>query len=1002
MPLLSLEAFLFSLRRPAKPTPVVRAAWIALLIWDCLLFPMPALTHTDPGPDDHADPVQSRLLPPSVIAPASPTRITLPTGSAAQRPRYYLAMDDHTDYMWSGDDVEYRAAFGRMLDYYMTQAESTANRPWDLRGRFTVDGTFWLSEYKATHSAAEYQRLISHVRDSSITVPLNTSVQTWGSMPAEAALRSMYPAGQLERTEGLRFSLVLPQEDQTLPGGVASLWAGAGAKYAWKGVCQCATCINAGDRPRDVYRFVGPDGTGVIMKWTPLYAGDSKSLGGYAEARDPAGVLDLMQINPQYLANHPYDVHGAFGYGWDDFETETSAVLDFVEGASTPSARVISSNEVDFFRDMEASYGGSLPQFGNAFGNEWELLSASLAEPTAQVKRSIERLRTSEALATVVSLNDTSFMNGRDADRDSMTLGCGLYWEHSWSGGPGVSNEQRIDWQRQIQRAITRYVDKLQSDALLALGAQVAQPAGAAERHVVFNPLSWARNDVADLISNVPEPRRVVDLASQAEVPSQSVVVEGQARLRIIASGVPSLGYRTYEVRPGASAGFPQVLSVSGNTLANGIYSVTLGSRGQLTSLRDLRDGSRQWVPNGQALNDLMSGNGSVVVEANGAASATLRVVSGGTPSHEVRLTLHRGLDRIDVEGRITSNFGGDEGQTWNFALPGGVWRHEEVGMLARAGRATNGGDYADANARTDYLTANHFVDLSSSLRGVTMSVQDGQFFKIGNSTTTFLDENSTSVRTMVGFLPECVGGFTDQGGDAQFLNRYSLRIHGVYDAAAAMRFALEHQNPLVSTRVTGQVDSPLPAAGWSLLGVSDPNVLVWAVKPAEEGIGAGVIVRAWNLRDVATTAMIAPSGFPIGSATATTHIETDLGPAPVFAGALAASFSAHQMRTFRLRADGLGVPVGPGARVSALFLRPNPASAATARIVSFSLAGAADVDLSLHDLRGARVATLAHRRFEAGLHDVQWSGQGLNPGVYFLRLTAAGDVRNARVVVIN
>lgn len=973
-----------------------------MLAWSCILCPIPAWTHTDPGPDAHIDPIEQRLLPRGVLAPAAPTRVAAPARGLLQRPRYYLAMDDHTDYMWSGDDVQYRAAFGRMLDYYMTQAETTATRPWDLRGRFTVDGTFWLSEYKATHTLAQYERLISHVRDSSITVPLNTCIQNWGSMPAEAALRSMYPAGHFERAEGLRLSLVLPMENQTLPGGVASLWAGAGAKYAWKGVCQCATCINAGDRPRDVYRFVGPDGEGVIMKWTPLYTGDPQNLGGYAEARDPAGALSLMQTNPLYLANHPYDVHAAFGYGWDDFETESDAILDFVPGASDPSTRVIVSNELDFFRDMEASYGNNLPEFGNAFGNEWELLAASLAEPTAQVKRSIEKLRTSEALATVVSLNDTSFMDGRDADRDSMTLGCGLYWEHSWSGGPGVSNQQRIDWQRQIQRAITRYVDELQSDALLALGSQVAQPIGGAERHLVFNPLSWVRNDIVDLATSVPLPRRVIDVATQTEVPSQLVIVDGQARLRIIAAEVPSLGYRTYEVQPVASAGFPPALSVAANTVDNGVYAVTLGSRGQITSLIDHRDANRQWVPNAQALHDLQSGNGAVVVESNGLVSATLRVVSGGVPTHEARVTLYRGLDRIDIEGRITENFGDAQGQNWSFALPAGVWRHEEVGMLARAARAANGGDYANENARTDYLTANHFVDLSNAGRGVTLSVQDGQFFQLGNSTPTFLDENSTSVRTMVGFSPDCVGGFTNQGGDASFLNRYSLRIHGAYEAAAAMRFALEHQNPLVSTPVTGQVDSPLPAEGWSLLGVSDPRVLVWAVKPSEEGIGQGVIVRAWNLRDVATTAMISPSGFALGTATATTHIETDLGPEPVFGGAVAASFSAHQMRTFRLRAGVLGVPVGPGARVSALFLRPNPASAATTRVVSFSLAVASDVDLSLHDLRGARVATLSHGRLEAGLHDVQWSGQGLSPGVYFMRLSAAGDVRHARVVVID
>lgn len=959
-------------------------------------------SHTDPGPEDHADPVEARLLPRAEPPPPLPARTTAPRAAAAERPRYYLAMDDHTDYMWSGTDAEYRAAFARMLDYYMDQAESTATRPWDQRGRFNVDGTFWLSEYKASHTPAQYQRLLSHVRDSSITVPLNTCVQNWGAMPAEAVIRSMYAAGRLERAENLRLSLVVPMENQTLPGGVASLWAGAGARYAWKGVCQCATCIDAGNRTLDVYRFVGPDGQGVLMKWTPLITGDSRSLGGYAEARQPAAVVDLMQNNSAYLANHPYDVHGAFGYGWDDFETENDAILNYAATAGNASRRVIVSNELDFFRDMEANYGSVLPSFGNAFGNEWELLSASLAEPTAQAKRSIEKLRTGEALATVVSLNDTSFMNGREAERDSMTLGCGLYWEHSWSAGPGVSAQQRMDWQRQIQRAITRYADHLTSDALLALGAQVARPLGGPQRQAVFNPLSWSRDDIVDLASSVPAPRRVVEVETQTEVPSQEVSVDGQPRLRILAKGVPALGYRVYEVQPQVPATFAPALSVAGSTVDNGIFSVTLGGRGQITSLLDHRDADRQWVAAGQSLHDLATGNGTVALEAAGNVSATLRVVAGGTPAHEVRLTLHRGLDRIDIEGRITQNFGGTDGQYWNFALPGGVWRHEEVGMLARVGRAANGGDYANQNTRTDYLTANHFVDLSDAARGVTLSVRDGQFFQVGTSTPTYLDETSTGVRTMVGFQPACTGGFAAQGGDTQFLNRYSLRPHGAYDAAEAMRFALEHQNPLVSTVVTGDVDAPLPRESWSLLSVDDPNVLVWAVKPAEEGIGAGVIVRAWNFADAPVSAHLTPEGFALGYAKATTHIETDLGPEPMGGGAVVAAFAPHQMRTFRLLAGTLSAPLPPGARVSGLVVRPNPAPSAAPRQVSFTLAAASDVEVTLHDLRGARVATLASGRFGAGPHDLAWSARGARPGVYFLRLVAGGESRHARAVVID
>ena len=74
--------------------------------------------------------------------------------------------------------------------------------------------------------------------------------------------------------------------------------------------------------------------------------------------------------------------------------------------------------------------------------------------------------------------------------------------------------------------------------------------------------------------------------------------------------------------------------------------------------------------------------------------------------------------------------------------------------------------------------------------------------------------------------------GIQFQGGDSRFLNRYALRTHGAYDPAAAMRFALEHQNPLVAARVTGGLSGELHAAPWSLVSLPSPD----NIKPDSNG----------------------------------------------------------------------------------------------------------------------------------------------------------------------
>jgi alpha-mannosidase len=106
-----------------------------------------------------------------------------------------------------------------------------------------------------------------------------------------------------------------------------------------------------------------------------------------------------------------------------------------------------------------------------------------------------------------------------------------------------------------------------------------------------------------------------------------------------------------------------------------------------------------------------------------GPVRTTLRVVVPGAPRHIARISLLAGVDRVEIENRITQNFGAVTGYDFEFALgPDFVARHEEVGMIAHAARAAEGGDYADGGTRTDYLTLNHFVDLSEAEVGVTLS----------------------------------------------------------------------------------------------------------------------------------------------------------------------------------------------------------------------------------------------------------------------------------------
>jgi alpha-mannosidase len=914
----------------------------------------------------------------------------LPDSANSQQKRIYIANDDHTDYVWTANEAAYKAAFLQMLDYYLDQADATDTLASDFQGRFNADGNFWMWTYEKNRTPAQFDRLISRIRDGHITVPLQTLVLCYGAMPAEAVLRSMYYAGRIERARDLRFELVSAMENQTFPFGLPSLWAGAGAKYSWKGVCGCATRVpNLVNRGREIYYAVGPDGKRVLMKWHSIV--NDRASGGYAEARFPSSAVEFATSDSTFLSRYPFDrVVGMFGKGWDDFTTFTDEFITTAQSLSSPVRRVIVSNEVDFFRDFETSAPpDSIPSYSAGFGNEWELYCATMAEVTASVKRSVEDLRAAEALATYVSRVNPTFLNSRAASADSAFTNMGLFYEHDWTAD-GPSSSERPAFQRRLASQISGYISSLKSDAASALAGYIQNPGG--NRFYVFNSLGWARTDIADIPNSGSGPFRVVDVTSGSEVRCQRITLNSQQYVRILAENVPSMGYRIYEIQPATSQFSDTAASFSnGNaTFENDKYRVTVNGRGAIGSLIDKRDGNREWVQSigGQLMNDLGSGSGSPASVNVGPVSATIYVNAGGSPQHTAKITLYNTIDRIDLEDEISSNFG-DAVTTYSFGfnLSGYTVRHEEIGAIATVKTLSQGGSYSNSQGRYEYLTMNHFVDLSDGQRGMTLSNWDSPFFKLGNTLDEVIDGTTPRIRAVVGGRIDPGLGVANQNGDSYFRNRYSLRRHGHYDQAQAMRMAMEHQNPFVTAMLTGGPSGQYPGTSHSLAVMSDSSVILWALKPAEEGIGEGIIARVWNLAQNPSTFTLGLSD-PITGAYKTTHIETNTGIASVSGGALAGSLAEQEMQTYRLLTSGSLPNIPPATTLTA----PASGSSFTAPATIQLTAAASDSDGTITRL--VFVADSAVVGVDStSPYSVFWSD--VPAGVYTLRARAfdnAGD----------
>jgi alpha-mannosidase len=341
-------------------------------------------------------------------------------------------------------------------------------------------------------------------------------------------------------------------------------------------------------------------------------------------------------------------------------------------------------------------------------------------------------------------------------------------------------------------------------------------------------------------------------LSTGQEVPSQIVMVNSVQLLRIFAKNVPPAGYKVFEIRTGLGQIFSDAATINGSVIENPLIKVTVADRGAITSLIDKARANREFVNSSFAINDLGPSSGSLQAENVGPVSVTLLASAPSPLNHTTRITLIRDSDHIDIRNDINQNF--DSVFTWGFGFnltPPDVW-HEEVGAVIRAKLQSQGGNYSDRidNSRYDWLTLNHFADMSNGSLGLTLSNADCYFMKLGDSTVSSLDTSTPRISVLAGGrVVNGNNGLPGQGGDVHFMQRFALKTHDAFDPVNAMKFALEHQNPLVTGVVTG--GSIYPEDSYSLLSISNSKVLLWALKPAEDGIDQGIVVRMWNLSSV-------------------------------------------------------------------------------------------------------------------------------------------------------
>ena len=458
---------------------------------------------------------------------------------------------------------------------------------------------------------------------------------------------------------------------------------------------------------------------------------------------------------------------------------------------------------------------------------------------------------------------------------------------------------------------------------------------------VVWNSSSWPRHDVVALPwdKRFPADFSLVDTRSGEAVPWQ----REQDAFVFQAKEVPPYGYTVYRVEkaPGSTGASISTRSTS-SMIENSFYRVTAEEKsGAVRSIRDKRldvelvDSKSTWplnqyihtqVPDKDYIGEGYGGLGmagfafgegiryvpdqvSAPVVIAGPVYTALETESilthGPAPAFiKRRILLYQDLPWIEIRNSVNKQASAIREQIYfafPFALRGKVTAFcEEPYAMMRWDRDILPG------AWRGYVSQQHWVDVSGEDYGVTWSSLEAPVVSLGginsnqwdaNWHKTYVPGNGHVYSYIMSNIWNCNYPIW-QGGEAAFSYKF-ISHAGACDTSKAARFGWGHATPLLGSVVESQ-DGPLPEKSYTGISVDVDNVMITAIKRAEDG--NGWIARLYETGQKASTTANLSIGFlNPRSAALTNLVEEDQQKVNLSGNSIKVDLRANELVTIRL-----------------------------------------------------------------------------------------------------
>ncbi|HEX6772475.1 MAG TPA: glycoside hydrolase family 38 C-terminal domain-containing protein, partial [Acidobacteriaceae bacterium] len=856
----------------------------------------------------------------------------------------YLVPHVHLDVGYTDYQAKVAAIQSRILDEAM---DLTAKHP---EFRFSTDGEWNLEQYLKSRTPAEQQRVLGAIKHEQLYVPAQYANLLTGFPTAETLIRSLYPSANFSREHGTPLNYANITDVPSYSWSYASVLAAAGIPYfaAASNNDRAPVLLQGHLNENSPMWWEGPDGKKVLL-WYSRH---------YMQMQFLFGLPPLTQTGEEMLPlflqmyEHPgYKADAAILFGTQVENTDLfpqQAELAGKWNALYAYPRLEYAGFHDALERIAKQFGDAIPTVRGDGGPYWEDGIGSDAFYAAMERRNESRAPSAEKLATISALVNPRLAVDRDALArmwDEMVL----MDEHTWLSWNSVSDPDSNETTEQLRVKDARAVhadalrDRLLRSSMASLADSIAAGVGSV---IVFNPLNWTRDGLVEM--DLDNGYELADRATGDAV-AYSVLHTGEnfRRVQFVATDVPAMGYRVYELRKAKGQALNAAADHSSQptTMESSYYRVELDpATGALRSIYDkqlqkelvsrtspykfgqylyVRGGDKE--PNSVLQYRVVSPKPEL--EIHGAEKGRVisvertpygwrarmesSTINTPTIATEIRLFDHEKkiefVEDIDKKEELKK-------EAVYFAFPFAM-EHPQFHYEIQNGMVDPAKDMYPG-AGHEWFSVQHWV--AAQQDGVS-----GAVMPLDTPLVTLGDINRGVWPTEFGERTGTIFSYAmnnywhtnyraAQGGHFRF--RYAVTSAATTDATALSRMGWEEATPLEEDEIRSQdkaLDLPRPLDGkaGSFVTVDDPALLLETWKPAEDG--NGTILRLLDLGGATRNVTVTTPLVTIEKAMDTDAVERDKN-ALELEGAHGFRVEVHPHEILTLRVVGKSVLQAP------------------------------------------------------------------------------------------